>query len=88
MINTTKQLNALVAEIAKILEDKKIEIDKAGSSVIPHVLDAFKTRQRELSSFQLRCERVTLAATQKTDLIVNLKNAARELIDGIRNIKV
>ena len=88
MVNTSKQLNALIAEIAKSLADKKREIDKAGASVIPHVSDAFKTRQRELSSFQLNCRHVTLDALQKADLMVSLKTAARDLINGIRNIKV
>jgi hypothetical protein len=88
MVNTSKQLNALVAEIAKSLADKKKEIDNAGPSVIPHVLDAFKTRQRELLSFQLRCKQVILEDLQKADLMVSLNTAARDLINGIRNIKV
>jgi Uri superfamily endonuclease len=88
MVNTSKQLNALISEIAKSLADKKKEIDNAGASVIPHVSDAFKIRQRELLSFQLRCKEVTLEALQKADLMVSLKTAARDLINGIKNIKV
>ena len=88
MVNARKQLDALVAEVAKHLADKKMEIDKAGVSVISHVSDAFQIRQRELSSFKLRCGKVTSETLQKADLMVNLKIAARDLINEIRNIQV
>ena len=83
-----RETDAIVAEVRRALAVKQEEINKAGTSAIAFVKEAFKKRQKEFSHFEQTAFGLTCTASQKPHIIESYKKDVKVLLGEISRILV
>ena len=83
-----RETDAIVTEVRIALTAKQEEIEKAGTSAIAYVKDAFKKRQKEFVHFERTAAGLTRSVSQKPSVIDSYKQSAEVLLGEISRILV